>query len=234
LFLNELFNLNLKVPTVKIEDKSYKNAYLDNNGQYHAPPQIQYLPDVTYHAMAFSFIRNQVKFQFQGQFAALELSYADVFASLIKQKRLGQTAATADWTITPGGVAWVKGEDIPKSKDKSPLRSLKAPGTAYNDTVLGKDPQADHIKNIYKGNGDSGGVHINSGIPSKAFYETAIRIGSDKAGKIWYEALLKLTHTSNFQDAAAATYQVASKLYGNNSEEKKAIKTAWEVVGISL
>jgi Zn-dependent metalloprotease len=47
---------------------------------------------------------------------------------------------------------------------------MKAPGTAYDDPTLGKDPQPAHMKNIYKGTADHGGVHINSGIPNHAFF----------------------------------------------------------------
>ncbi|HEY9671901.1 MAG TPA: M4 family metallopeptidase [Waterburya sp.] len=231
-FLNELFKLNVEVPPIKPLKKTIVNAYW-NGEQYNAPPQVQYLPDVTYHEIAHIFLAKKVNFQFQGQSGSLVESYADIFASLIKQKRLGQTAKTADWTVVPGAIAWLKGEDIPNSKDKSPLRSLKAPETAYSDPISGKDPQPSHISKLYTGEKDFGGVHINSGIPNKAFYETAIRIGSDKAGKIWCEALSQLTPTSNFQQAAAATYQVAGKLYGNNSNEQKAVKSAWEIVGIS-
>ena len=232
-FLNQLFNLNLEVPPIKLLDKSFKNAYWDGY-KYNAPPQIQDLPDVTYHEIAYPFIANKANFLYQGQSGALLQSYSDILTSLIKQKRLGQTAETADWTIAPGAVAWVKGEEILNSQDRSPLRSLKAPGTAYqNDPMLGSDPQVAHIDNLYTGAEDNGGIHINSGIPNKAFYETAIVIGSDQAGQIWYKALSKLPPTSDFQQAANATYQVAGDLYGKNSQEQKAVKAAWEIVGIS-
>ncbi len=234
-FLNQLFDLNLEVPEIKLLDKSFKNAYWDGK-KYNAPPQIKDLPDVTYHEIAYPFIANQVNFLYQGQSGALLQSYSDILTSLIKQKRLGQTAETADWTIAPGAIAWLQGEDIPSSKDRSPLRSLKAPGTAYQDNpILGNDQQLatmdDYVQlPLWQ---DNGGVHINSGIPNKAFYEIAIRIGSEQAGQIWYEALSNLSPTSNFQQAAEATYQVAGELYGNDSEKRKAVKAAWGVVGIS-
>ena len=41
-------------------------------------------------------------------------------------------------------------------------------------------------------NRDDGGVHINSGIPNRAFYLAATEIGGyawEKAGRIWYETL---------------------------------------------
>ena len=53
------------------------------------------------------------------------------------------------------------------------LRSMKAPGTAYDDPVLGKDPQPAHMRNFVHTNQDNGGVHINSGIPNRAFYLAA-------------------------------------------------------------
>ncbi len=39
---------------------------------------------------------------------------------------------------------------------------------------------------------DNGGVHINSGIPNKAFHNVAMELGGnawEKAGGIWYSAL---------------------------------------------
>lgn len=64
------------------------------------------------------------------------------------------------------------------------LRSMKAPGTDYDNDLLGKDPQPDHMKNYYAGADDNQGVHINSGIPNKAFYLVTMDIGTDKAALI--------------------------------------------------
>ena len=72
------------------------------------------------------------------------------------------------------------------------LRSMKAPGTAYDDPVLGKDPQPAHMNEFVRTYEDNGGVHINSGIPNHAFYLAATAIGGyawEKAGRIWYETL---------------------------------------------
>jgi len=72
------------------------------------------------------------------------------------------------------------------------IRSMKAPGTAYDDPVLGKDPQPGHMRDYVHTVEDNGGVHINSGIPNRAFYEAAVRLGGyacEKAGLIWYKTL---------------------------------------------
>ena len=74
---------------------------------------------------------------YQGQSGALNESLSDVFGALTEQHLLGQTAATASWLIGEGIFTdAVQGEA---------LRSLKAPGTAYDDDVLGRDPQPAHM-----------------------------------------------------------------------------------------
>ena len=60
------------------------------------------------------------------------------------------------------------------------LRSMKAPGTAYDDPVLGKDPQPAAMAGYVQTSTDNGGVHINSGIPNHAFYLAAIAIGGQR------------------------------------------------------
>jgi Zn-dependent metalloprotease len=112
---------------------------------------------------------------------------------------------------------------------------MKAPGTAYDDPQLGKDPQPDHMKNYVKTTDDRGCVHINSGIPNRAFYEVAMAIAGnawEKPGTIWYQTLLRLTPNSTFEDCAKTTYDVAGQLYGKGSKEQVIVKGGWEKVGI--
>ena len=116
---------------------------------------------------------------------------------------------------------------------------MKAPGTAYDDPVLGKDPQPAHMKDYVNTTQDNGGVHINSGIPNNAFYVTAYEIGGyawEKAGRIWCIPPWadRLSSTAGFQDAANATYQVAADLYGANSMEQMAVQKGWAEVGITV
>jgi Zn-dependent metalloprotease len=108
------------------------------------------------------------------------------------------------------------------------------PGTAFKaDPQLGDDPQPKHYSKKYSGTADNGGVHINSGIPNKAFFEVAMGLGGaawDKAGKIWYDTMKQLTTTSQFKDCARITQQVAGSLYG--ASEEKVVKNAWKSVGL--
>jgi Zn-dependent metalloprotease len=115
---------------------------------------------------------------------------------------------------------------------------MKEPGTAYNDPILGKDPQPGHMRDYVTTTRDNGGVHINSGIPNHAFYYAAIEMGGyawEKAGRIWYVTLRdRLRAGSTFQDAANLTFAVAGDLFGANSLEQQAVKRAWSLVGIEV
>jgi Zn-dependent metalloprotease len=184
--------------------------------------------DVIGHELTHGVTQNEAALIYRGQSGALNESFSDVFGSLIKQKVLNQTADQADWLI---------GEGLLTSKvNGKALRSMKAPGTAYDDKVLGKDPQPAEMKSLYTGTADNGGVHINSGIPNRAFYLTATAIGGyawEKAGKIWYIALTeRLRPSSNFRSAARVTSLIAGELYGANSSEQKAVQNAWKTVGV--
>lgn len=115
------------------------------------------------------------------------------------------------------------------------MRSLKQPGRAFtNLPLLGSDPQVGHMRDLYHGRDDFGGVHINMGIPNRAFFEAANRIGTDKAASIWIAALANLRPASTFEDAAAATIAVAAKNAGKDGAEAVALRSAWEAVGIVI
>jgi len=185
--------------------------------------------DVVGHELTHGVTENTAGLQYRGQPGALNESMSDVFGSLVKQYVLRQTADKADWLIGAGlFTSRIKGKA---------LRSMKDPGTAYNDPLLGKDPQPADMSHYVSTSADNGGVHINSGIPNKAFYEVAYAIGGnawERAGKIWYVTLTqKLTPSSNFQDCANATLEVAHNLYGDGSKEEKAVSSAWAKVKIT-
>lgn len=185
--------------------------------------------DVVGHELTHGVTSYEANLAYWDQPGALNESMSDVFGSLVKQYQRQQSAADADWIIGEGlFTANVNGVGI---------RSMKAPGTAYNDPVLGKDPQPAHMKDYVNTIEDNGGVHINSGIPNRAFYVTAVELGGfawEKAGQIWYKTLTdKLTERSNFQDAANLTFEIAGELYGIGSLEQQAVRTGWSEVGIA-
>jgi Zn-dependent metalloprotease len=58
----------------------------------------------------------------------------------------------------------------------------------------------------------SRGVHINSGIPNKAFYRVATDIGTEKAALIWYATLQRLWPYALFDDFAQVLAESARLL----------------------
>ncbi len=185
--------------------------------------------DIIGHELVHGVTQFSAGLVYEGQAGALNEAFSDIFGSLVKQWKLGQTAVEADWLIGA--------ELLTKNVNGEALRSLKAPGTAYDDRVLGKDPQPAHMDQYIVTTDDHGGVHVNSGIPNHAFYVAAIKMGGsawEKAGRIWYTVLQsKLGTRATFQDAADATHQAAADLYGTNSLEQEAVYNGWTAVGIT-
>jgi len=184
--------------------------------------------DVIGHELCHGIIQHEAELQYRDQPGALNESFSDVFGSLVKQYSRRQTVEEADWLI---------GRELfmPDVRARG-IRSLKDPGTAYDDPVLGKDPQPGHMRDYVRTPEDSGGVHVNSGIPNRAFYELASRLKGyawEKAGRIWYATLAdKLRPASNFRDAVNMTVQAAGEIFGKNSLEQKATREAWAEVGL--
>jgi Zn-dependent metalloprotease len=187
--------------------------------------------DVIGHELTHGVTQDEAQLLYFFTPGALNESISDVFGSLVKQRALNQTADAADWLIGAGlftanvhGVA---------------LRSMKAPGTAYDDPVLGKDPQPAHMRDFVFTFEDNGGVHINSGIPNHAFYLVATRLGGfawEKAGLIWYETLRdpQLHAYSGFRSFARRTLANAGRLFGAGSPEQQAVQASWRDVGINV
>lgn len=184
--------------------------------------------DVIGHELTHGVTQYTASMQYSGQSGALNESMSDVFGSMVKQWSLGQTVDQADWLIGAGLLT-------PQVQGVA-LRSMKNPGSAYDDPQLGKDPQPKNMRDYVNTADDNGGVHINSGIPNYAFFLAASAIGGQswvKTGKIWYETLTKrLTPSSDFQAAADGTVSVAGELFGATSAEQTAVSNAWKQVGI--
>ena len=216
-------------------DQNYDNAFWDGRQMIFGDGDGQIFNDFTAcldvigHELTHGVTQFTAQLDYQDQSGALNESMSDVFGSLIKQRKLGQTADQADWLIGAGLLA--------PGINGIALRSMKEPGTAYDDPSLGKDPQPADMSSYLNTPEDNGGVHLNSSIPNRAFFLTASAIGGfawEKAGNIWYSALTqKLQHNADFSDAATSTYETAGTLYGNGSAEQTAVARAWDTVGVT-
>lgn len=185
--------------------------------------------DVIGHELAHGVTQYTANLAYFGQPGALNESMSDVFGSLVKQYALGQTAGEADWLIGAGLLA--------EGVQGVALRSMKAPGTAYDDDVLGKDPQPARMADYVRTGADNGGVHINSGIPNHAFYLVATALGGnawERAGRIWYDVLTRgeLAVDAEFADFARLSVAAARERFGAGGAEHDAVVKAWSTVGV--
>lgn len=187
--------------------------------------------DVIAHELAHGVTEDESGLAYLGEAGALNESMSDVYGSCVRQYVRGEKAEDADWLI---------GAELFTDKVKgAALRSMKAPGTAFDDPVLGKDPQPAHMKDFVETSEDNGGVHVNSGIPNHAFYTTAVTLGGaswERAARVWYEATKfgRLRSSAKFAVFAAATVQTAARLYGKDSEESRAVQAGWDKVGVPV
>ncbi len=215
--------------------QKYDNAFWDGQRMVFGDGDGEYFNrftiavDVIGHELTHGVTQDEAKLFYFFTPGALNESISDVFGSLVKQHVLNQTADQADWLIGAGlFTAQVKGVAI---------RSMKAPGTAYDDPVLGKDPQPADMHHFVFTIEDNGGVHINSGIPNHAFYLVATRLGGhawEKAGLIWYDTLRdsQLRPLSGFNKFARLTVANAGRLFGQGGAEQQAVRDSWKDVGI--
>jgi Zn-dependent metalloprotease len=217
---------------------NYDNAFWDSHRMIFGDGDNQIFKrftisiDVIGHELTHGVTEHTAALVYSQQSGALNESLSDVFGSLVKQYHAGQSTAQADWLIGAGLLA--------EGVNGQALRSMKEPGSAYDDPMFGgKDPQPGSMDAYVETLADNGGVHINSGIPNRAFYLVAEKLGGnawEKPGSIWYSALRdpRLQPSARFQHFASATARAARRLYGAGGEEEGAVAESWREVGVEL
>jgi len=156
----------------------------------------------------------------KGEAGALNESFSDVFASMIKQWHADQDVTQADWLL---------GEDILAPGAGKAIRSLKDPG---NNRLTWRDD--DQIKD-YKRYKPTDEAHKASGIANHAFYLAAMKLGGKSweiLAPIWLKGFDRLRVRGTFLAAAHNTMDVAATLHGKGSRPHDAIKAAWRKVNV--
>jgi len=208
--------------------RNYDNAFYDGAGHmFFGDGDGQILTettagiDVIGHELTHGVTQHEANLTYSGQSGALNESISDVFGIQVKQMVLKQDVTQADWLI---------GADIVGPALKPALRSMKQPGKANSHDTQPAD--MDH----YVPGGD---VHINSGIPNRAFYVVATTLGGhawDAAGPIWYAALCDpaLRPDASFHQFARLTLKHARQTYGATSHQAQAVQAGWAAVKVPL
>ncbi len=156
----------------------------------------------------------------KGEAGALNESFSDVCASMIKQWHAGQGVEAADWLM---------GEDILAPHAGKAVRSLADPGN--RKLTWAEDDQLKDYR-AFKATDDA---HKASGIGNHAFYLAATELGGqswETLGGIWFKGFDKLRARATFLDAAHATTAVAAAQYGDGSKPHAAVKKAWRAVSV--
>lgn len=228
---NSIDGKGMKMQSTVHYGENFENAFWDGTRMTYGKPgpaspfETFILRDVTGHEITHGVTEFDARVVYRGQPGALNESFSDVFGALVDQRARGQTAAEANWIV---------GEGIWKQNvNGRGLRDMLNPGKAYDDPAIGRDPQPAHMKDYNPTRGDNGGVHINSGIPNKAFALFAKDVGGfafEKPGEIWYKARSLAGSQPSFAQFAYQTIEAARQL-GYTAEIPK-LEKAWADVGV--
>ncbi len=191
---------------------SGKAIYYGNGNVGFSAPLAKGL-DVAAHELSHGVIQHTANLTYYGESGAINESFADVFAVLIDRE---------DWLI---------GEDIvnPSFFRSGALRSVSDPTQQLGSNDKGWQP--DHYDIRFIGTKDRGGVHINSGIPNRAFFLFASQVGREVAERVYFTVLANyLTRSSQFVDLKIAVIDASRTLY--NAQVADAARSAFDAVGI--
>ncbi|MET0198783.1 peptidase M4 [Rhodococcus sp. 15-649-1-2] len=216
-------------------DRDYDNAFWDGermvfgDGDGEVFGRFTASLSVIAHELTHGFTQYTSALEYFGQAGALNESLSDVFGVLVEQYSSKQDAKTASWLVGEGLF-------LPAVEGRA-LRSMIDPGTAYDDDILGRDPQPKDMDGYVETTADNGGVHINSSIPNRAFASAARALGGpawDRAGQVWFDVATdsSLPSTVDFEGFAAATVSAAVTRYGAESDVHRAVAAGWATVGV--
>jgi hypothetical protein len=237
-FYKELFDRDsvdgngMKMVSTENFGHNFENAFWNGAQMTYGSPSADspvstfVLLDVCGHEITHGVTSAEQPLTYYGQAGALNESISDVFGILIKQKSNHQSVADASWVMGEG--VWKAGIH------GRGLRDLLHPGTAYDDPKVGKDIQPANMSDYIKTPEDHGGVHLNSGIPNRAFALFATDVGGnawEEPAKIWYETRKVVGPNPSFAQFAYYSIESAKKLGFDDDVPK--LEKAWDAVGVT-
>ena len=179
--------------------------------------------DVCAHELTHGVTQYTAGLIYTDQPGAMNEAFSDIFGSCVDQMVHKVDAGEHNWLIGEQVMAeQLYGEAI---------RSMSHPGTAYDNPILGKDPQAADMSGYVAG----GDPHVNSGIINRAFYLTAIELGTFPAARVWFNTLVNLWPNAQFTDCAYVCAEQARILARDGKVGRNAaqtVRSAFREVGV--
>jgi Zn-dependent metalloprotease len=187
--------------------RNYDNAFWDGKQMVYGDgfPVL----DVVGHELTHAVTEKTANLEYKWQSGALNESFSDIFGAMIDRDD------------------WLMGEDLPPDAlgGREAIRSLSNPA---------QFGQPAHTKDWVRTCSDEEGVHTNSGIFNKAYYNIATAIGKESAERIFYRALsIYLQPRSSFADARAKVLKATADLYGLNTDTYRAVEKGFTDVGLT-
>ena len=189
--------------------------------------------DVVAHELTHAVTQFTSDLIYLNESGALNEAISDIMSTAVEFEfePLGSGRQRADWIL---------GEDLYINFGSS-IRSLI-------DPLSVGDPDHYSVRCACPVDVDNGGVHINSGIVTHAFYLmvvggtnrtsgiTVAGLGMDQIDRIesifFRGFMVYLVPSSNFSDAREATLRAAREIYGAGSPEERTVRDGWDAVGV--
>lgn len=193
------------------------NVFVFGDGEVSTiPGRLPAALDIAAHEYSHGVVDNTAAFRYENQSGALHEHVADLFACMIDRED------------------WILGEDTVDPQKSAGGRDLSDPANPRVDSPGPKSmAQYQNLPNTPEG--DNGGVHVNSTIPSHAMYLATAGssgLGREKMEKIAYRAIGQyLTQYASFVDYRRAQISAAKDLFPNGTEAD-VIAGAFDAVGI--
>jgi Zn-dependent metalloprotease len=197
------------------------------NGDQHIFIDFWKSPDVIGHELTHGVTQNESGLHYEGESGALNESLSDCFGATFNQWVTKAPASKDEgWLVGAG----IMGPDA-KARGYACLRDMVNPAAQH---CLSPQPIS------YANFDPTADVHINSGIPNRAFALFARAVGGnsyDAPIKLWYSACTggHLSSVATFAEFARATLAAADRWTGPDKDKlAKAVRDAWNAVEVPL
>lgn len=200
----------------------FDNAFWSGTAMFYGNGKTAFDPlagalDVAGHEMSHGVVQTTANLEYLSQSGALNESFADIFGAMIDRDD------------------WLMGEDVVRTNvfPSGALRNLADPnngGSGFGSRGWQPAHMNEFVNLPETEEGDNGGVHVNSGIPNRAFFLFASQVGKNIAEEVFYDALNEyLTRFSQFIDLRLAVLQAAQS---RGQSVVNAAASAFDQVGI--